>query len=215
MHKNGGRHINSTGCTTKVTASSSDQDRSAGGSGQKKSCGASHSAVISCECVSITVYFIDFSAVGQTEGRSTTPPVRQRWLFPQRNEVSDEEAEAILGPHYPLLWRVVLDPFDDLARRRAEDRDFIGRETTDIAWWLHTPTRLQACRLFAGNPEICPRRLETGRHLLVCNDRCALTINKLKRGRRGRSSGDLWRSNYLTTANKDYWDQRRCGGGPD
>jgi hypothetical protein len=131
-------------------------------------------------------------------------------LFPKIPDPTIIEADKILRPYYEWFSRVIMVPWQDFQDRRATDRWFQGYSEPQAAGLMHTHVTNYAAESIS-DLESGTLRIDTvfGKPVYVVPERLAITIKKL---RRADNEDDMYRSNYLTRRNTDYWDQRRMEG---
>jgi hypothetical protein len=142
-------------------------------------------------------------------------PFYQRPLFSELPIPTESEVHEILTPHYPLLWQILMEPWDDFLERRGNDRAFTDMTEDESAQWLTMQAGHMARRLLCGNPQF---RLLTfyNKLVIIVEDKFAITIKKLTKRRVKLGDKErLQRSNYLTCRNKALWRQRRGPSLPD
>lgn len=77
----------------------------------------------------------------------------QKGLFPGIVLAEDEVARMV-SPLYPKLWRMIREPFEDLAVRRASDPAFRILTEGETAQWLRPQIIECARQLFDGDPSV-------------------------------------------------------------
>ena len=127
--------------------------------------------------------------------------------------LTEGDVQELLVDINPYLWAAVVNPFDDLQDRRENDEAFRILDDGQTAQWLRPQIVHQAKRIFEHNDAM---RCHTRRQqvLFEYKDSIAICFKKVtKRWHRGSSR--LERSNYLTSQNRDYWQQQKLEGFAD
>jgi hypothetical protein len=82
---------------------------------------------------------------------------RQQSLFQypdQLDFVSEANAHNIIQPAEPLLWRAVMEPWQDFLVSRREDRRFVRMNQYDAAQWLNHQVKCAAIDLCEQQPDV-------------------------------------------------------------
>jgi hypothetical protein len=133
----------------------------------------------------------------------------QRSLFPSLPIPSQDEVIKSLTPQFLYLWHTIRDPWDEFLEYRANDRNFQDFTEEETAYWMTIQSAHRAKQFFDGRKGV--RILTRHRKLvLLFDEKLAVTIKKLTKRRKRRGQKEhLTRSNNLTKANKNYWNQQR------
>lgn len=157
--------------------------------------------------ISVHIMVDFFPGHGMLILMSDTTPVYQRGLFPQLPMPTEGEVHEALTPHYPLLWECIMGPWKDFLERRGNDRAFTDLTEDESAQWLTIQAAHRARQLLTDPSTFRLLNLH-GKLVIVIKDKYAFTIKKMtKRMLRPGGQERLMRSNYLTTRNKNLWNQ--------
>lgn len=140
---------------------------------------------------------------------------KHHWLFPQIADPTPKKVQRLIRPIYPILWQSVMGPWGEFLHYRTLDPDLRDYTKGEVAQWLHPKIVRCAKRL-------CAEWMRSGHNDLAhgcCNgmfvvsyrDEIAITFKKLYKGNNKRQEETLFRSNYRTAANLDFWEQRQVG----
>lgn len=131
----------------------------------------------------------------------------------QLQNLTEEDVQTHLADINPYLWAAVVNPFDDLQMRRESDEAFRILDEGQTAQWLRPQIVFWAKKIFGLNDAMrcCRRRQQVS---FEYKDAIAICFKKVTK-RWHQSGSRLERSNYLTSQNKDYWQQRKLDGFPD
>lgn len=131
-------------------------------------------------------------------------------LFPQIPDPTMMNVDRILRPYYSFFSRAILAPWQDFQNRRAEDSWFQSYTEPQAAGLMHTHVTNYAAEL-ASEITSGDIRIEQmfGHPVYVIPEQLAITVKKL---RRVNDEDDMYRSNYRTKRDADYWGQRRMEG---
>lgn len=136
--------------------------------------------------------------------------MRQQGLF--KGEVlTEQKLEAIVAPYYDRLWRIIREPFEDLLRRRADDRAFTIMDEGETAQWMRPQIVERARQVFDGDPAVKVEKRRCQLFLRIRED-LAITPKKFRRDRRNNA---LTFSSYDTPQNMSYWLQQATDGMPN
>ena len=139
----------------------------------------------------------------------------QRNLFSgdQLQVLTEHDVQEVLIDINPHLWAAVVNPFDDLRERRETDGAFRILDEGQTAQWLRPQIIHHAKMIFRDN-DAMPCYTSRQQVFFTYKDATAICFKKVtERWHDGESR--LERSNYLTSQNKDYWQQRQVHGFPD
>jgi len=132
----------------------------------------------------------------------------QKSLF-SHDVLDEEKLEQMLAPLYPPFWRMLREPFDDLAARRASDRAFRILDEGECAQWLRPQIMDCARREFSGSEVLVEKR----RQQVYLNVGGLLAVTPKKFRRNAKKPG-LTFSAYGTPQNLKYWQQQSIDGLP-
>src|SRR5262245_31430635 len=103
---------------------------------------------------------------------------RQLILF-QADRLTEEQLSEFISPIYPQLWRMLREPFNDLADRRANDRSFRIMRPGECAQWLHRQIVDKAEDVFSGREDIA-FEIRRNQFRIRYKDAVAITPKKIK-----------------------------------
>ncbi len=120
---------------------------------------------------------------------------------------SEAEIREIIRPLHPFLWPVIMDPWEDLLRRRATDKAFTDLTPEEMGIWLTMQAGKMAQGIFHGRQGI-EVKLVYRKPVIIIPEALAIMVKKLtKRNLRGDRPPELTRSNYMTQRTKSVYNQ--------
>jgi hypothetical protein len=134
-------------------------------------------------------------------------------------QYADESAvRSLLSDANPLLWSLVRVTWDEFQGDRQSDSRFRDLDEGEAAWWLHLRYKRLAELFTENSPEygiLCGCTIDRQFYLNLHGE-LVIVFKKLTRRFSKRLGHDvLMRSNYPTTGNCDFWEQRKRDGAVD
>jgi hypothetical protein len=129
--------------------------------------------------------------------------------------VAEDAVKKLLENANPLLWQVVMYPWEDFQFSRRDDPRFQFFSEGETAWWMHCQIKNIAQTLCEDCPELdlTAHTTRDNQFYLMFREELILVFKKLKRVYSRKLMRDvLVRSNYPTRHNREFWAQRREAG---
>ena len=140
---------------------------------------------------------------------------KQMGLFPSV-ALTEDELERLASPLYPLLWKMIREPFLDLKRRRTEDRAFRLLSEGQTAQWLR-PQIIDRARQLTEGDETLSITEKNQQIFIKHKEEMLIVPKKLKLQDRKalvRLIPELTFSSYDTEHNRLFWGQKSIDGVP-